>query len=300
MPTALPAKSDDASRGLILGAVGGLALSVDIPLIRLAGSDPFTVMGARGFGLALVLFLLWRFWLHKKPETYDLLSDWDFLLVGTLSGLNNIFFTMAVFNTSTANVVFILAFNAMLAAVLSWLWMRERLGWHTWAAIFATILGVGIIVSDGVTTGNLAGDLMALICAVLLAFSLTLARKSGKDMSLAPGFGGMVSGLFALPMILFVTTWPEAPIWLALDAMVFVPLAGVCLWMAPRFIPAPHVALFYLLETVLAPLWVWFVFAEVPGTRVFIGGTIVVSALLVHSFFELKSERRRISQGGLL
>ena len=275
------------ARGLNLAIIGGIALSFDIPLIRLAVSDPFVVMGARGLGLAIMLWLYWKVFAGQKSPSHDLLSDPDFLVVGALSGVNNICFTLAVFNTSTANVVFILAFNAMLAALLSWPLTGEKPGWHTWGAIVATLLGVGIIVGDGLGTGNIVGDLFSLICAVLLALSLTLARRSGKDLSLAPGYGGVVSATFALPMILWFGTMPEAVGWLLVDALIFVPLAGITLWLAPRYIPAPQVALFYLLETVLAPLWVWFVFSEVPSKHVFIGGTIITAAIAGHAVWEL-------------
>ncbi len=278
-------------QGLGLAFTGGFALSLDIPLIRLAGSDPYVVMGFRGFGLAIMLALYWRFFANRSAMPRELFADRDFIVVGALSGLNNIFFTLAVFNTSTANVVFILAFNAMLAAIISWPLTNERPSIPTWIAIVATMLGVGIIVADGFGSGNLLGDFYALVCAVLLAVSLTLARKSGKDLSLAPGYGGLVSAVFALPMIIWAGTMPLAPIWLILDAGLLIPLAGITLWLAPRFIPAPQVALFYLLETVLAPLWVWFVFAEVPGPNVFVGGSLVVAAISGHALWELKSIR---------
>ena len=61
----------------------------------------------------------------------------DFLIVGALSGLNNIFFTLAVFNTTTANVVFILAFNPMIASLLSWKIVGEIPSGRTFAAIAA-------------------------------------------------------------------------------------------------------------------------------------------------------------------
>ena len=186
---------------------------------------------------------------------------------------------MAVFNTSTANVVFILAFNAMLAALISWPITGERPSTATWAAIFTTLIGVG--------------DICALICAALLALSLSLARRSGKDLSLAPGFGGIVTAAFALPMILWTATLPVASLWLLADVLILVPLAGITLWLAPRYIPAPHVALFYLLETVLAPLWVWMIFAEVPSRNVYIGGSLVVAAIAGHGIWELTALRRR-------
>ena len=277
--------------GLSLAFIGGFALSIDIPLIRLAGSDPYVVIGARGLGIALVLWLYWRFFADRRNMPRELFADKDFIMVGGLSGLNNIFFALAVFNTSTANVVFILAFNAMLAALLSWPLTREKPTLATWMAIGVTLVGVGIIVAEGFGTGNLVGDICALICAGLLALSLTLARKSGKDLSLAPGYGGVVAAAFALPMILWTGKMPEAPFWLALDVLVLVPLAGITLWLAPRYIPAPQVALFYVLETVLAPLWVWMIFTEIPGRNVFIGGALVVAALAGHAVWELHSRR---------
>jgi drug/metabolite transporter (DMT)-like permease len=284
---------NQSSKGLSLAFIGGLALSFDIPLIRLAMSDPYTVMAARGLGIAFILFIYWRFFANKSAMPKSLLADKDFIIVGALSGANNICFTMAVFNTSTANVVFILAFNAMLAALLSWPMVGERLKLHTWLAILATLVGVGIIVVDGLGTGNLFGDVLALMCAGLLALSLTLTRKSGKDLSLAPGFGGLVSAAFAMPTILLVDYELQAPIWLALDALILVPIAGITLWLAPRFITAPQVALFYLLETVLAPLWVWIVFFEVPSTNVFVGGFVVTAAIGLHALYELKTHQKK-------
>lgn len=283
---------DPRITGLGLGFVGGLALSFDIPLIRLAISDPFMVMVARGLGLALVLGIIWLT-VGRQIMPKKLLADRDFVLVGTLSGLNNVFFTMAVFNTTTANVVFILAFNAMIAAILSWWMLGERPGLHTILAIIATLIGVVIIVSGSLGFGNWIGDLFSMVCAVLLAFSLTITRRSGKNLSLSPGFGGLVSGLFAAPIALVLSPWPEAPIWLAIDALVMVPLAGITLWLAPKFIPAPHVALFYLLETVLAPVWVYFVFTEKPNPETIIGGSLILIAMIVHTIMDIRLNRKR-------
>ncbi len=289
--TTFPALETRPPKGLALAFIGGLALSFDIPLIRLAGSDPWVVMGMRGVGLAIVLWLYWHFWADRSGMPRDPLADPDFLTVSTLSGIGNIFFTLAVFNTSTANVVFILAFNAMIAALLSWRMIGERLGVHTWAAIVATLAGVLIIVSNSLTTGQWLGDLFALATAILLALSLTITRRSGKDLSLAPGFGGAVSALFALPTVLMFSAMPQAPIWLILDAFILVPLAGITLWLAPRYIPAPQVALFYLLETVLAPLWVWYVFSETPSLATIVGGSIVIIAITMHTLIELFRRR---------
>ena len=54
-----------------------------------------------------------------------------------------------------------------------------------------------------------------------------------------------------------------------------------------------HRRMFYLLETILAPIWVWMVFAETPTTQTLIGGSILVFALIGHSLWQLRSRSLR-------
>ena len=51
--------------------------------------------------------------------------------------------------------------------------------------------------------------------------------------------------------------------------------------------------MFYLLETVLAPVWVWLIFSEAPSRNSLIGGTILIVALVAHSLWQLAEGRRR-------
>ena len=88
----------------------------------------------------------------------------------------------------------------------------------------------------------------------------------------------------------------EAPWWIILNGAIIMPLSFYCLATGPRYITAPEVAMFYLLETVLAPIWVWMIFAETPSTRSLIGGAILVVALVAHSLWQIHHSRVR---GGL-
>ncbi len=51
--------------------------------------------------------------------------------------------------------------------------------------------------------------------------------------------------------------------------------------------------MFYLLETVLAPVWVWMIFSEVPSRNSLIGGVILITALVFHSVWQLHQGRKR-------
>lgn len=281
--------------GIALALLGGLLISIDIPVIRLSQSDPWFYMVARGVGLALVLGAVLKFASHLTGTPNNPFNDKSFVEVGILYGLSSIFFTLSVFNTSTSNLVFILAFNPMLAALFAWWLIGERPKLVTWLAILATMVGVIIIVSDGVQTGNWFGDLTSLATAIVLAYSLVRTRKSGKDLSLCGCLGGMMSALFALPLALLYSDFPGAPGWVALNAFVLVPLAGFSLTLAPRYIPAPQVAIFFLLETVLAPIWVWLIFSEIPSDKTLMGGLIVLCAIAVHSIWQLMHSPKTVA-----
>src|SRR5947208_7692565 len=97
-------------------------------------------------------------------------------------GLTGVTFVTAIYHTSTADLVFILAFNTVFAALLSWLFLKERPRPLTLAAMALMIVGVAIIVGDSVGTGYLFGDLMALCSAFLIACAITISRASGNDM----------------------------------------------------------------------------------------------------------------------
>lgn len=274
--------------GISLALIGGLLISLDIPVLRLAQSDPWFAMFCRGVGLALVLGFVLKFakdWTDTPPNPF---TDRQWVEVGIYHGITSIMFMIAVFNTTAANLVFILAFNPMMAALFAWWLFGEKPGAVTWLAIFLTTCGVMLIVSEGLQGGDtLKGDVAAVIAATFLAMSLVRCRQSGKDMSLSGCLGGMIVALFSLPIVLTNFVVPLKPGWLALNVLLMAPASGFTLQLAPRFIPAAQVAMFFLLETVLAPVWIWLIFREIPSDNTLLGGAIVLSAIAGHSFWQI-------------
>ena len=285
-----------ARTGLLLAALGGLTISFDVPTIRLSQADAYMAMVVRGAGIAITLGLIGLFarrFLDMPPRP---LRDRDFLTVGFTYGISNIFFTIAVFNTSTANLLFILAFMPMIAALLGWALIGERPSGATWAAISITIAGVGVIVWEGLSRGSGFGEIMSLATAFMVAYAIVRTRKSGKDLSLSPAIGGALTALAAFPIMVLNWRWPGAPLWLVIDGFIIIPIASFLLALAPRYIRAARVAMFYLLETVLAPLWVWIIFSEMPSQLTYLGGALILGTIIAHSIWQL---RRTSSQSPL-
>ena len=63
----------------------------------------------------------------------------------------------------------------------------------------------------------------------------------------------------------------------------------VLVTIAPRFITAPEVNLFFLLETIIGPIWVWLIIKEQPTTETILGGIVIIVTIAVHSFLKLKN-----------
>ena len=62
----------------------------------------------------------------------------------------------------------------------------------------------------------------------------------------------------------------------------------VLITLAPRYITAAEVNLFFLLETILGPVWVWLVIHEEPSIETIIGGIVIIFTIATHSFLALK------------
>ncbi len=215
------------------------------------------------------------------------------LVVAALYGLASITFISAVYNTSTANLVFILAFNTMFAALLSWIFLKERPRPVTLAAMAAMLFGVLVIVLDGIGTGNFLGDMLAVTSAFLLACAITITRASGKDMGFTALVAVILPLIVAAAMVRKIGFQVEAPWWIIFNGAVIMPISFFCLATGPRYISAPEVAMFYLLETILAPVWVWMIFSETPTRNSMIGGVILIATLVIHSLWQLNEGRKR-------
>lgn len=288
------------ARGLAITAIGGMALTVDIPLIRLADGDHWPILMIRSGMTVIVALVVWAIWRSFSRNAPALIPGWSGLAVAGLYAASAITFIFAVYNTSTANLVFILAFNSMFAALLSWVFLKERPRPATLLAMAVMMVGVLVIVGGGIGAGHFLGDMSALASAFMIALAITITRGSGKDMGFAALVAVAVPCVLAAAMTAKTGYRVEAPWWIIFNGAVIMPISFFCLANGPKYISGPEVAMFYLLETVLAPIWVWLVFAEVPTTATLVGGTILIVALLAHSTWQIHTGRKRRRARGTL
>ena len=294
----MAARPVDRKKGLSIALLGGMAISLDIPMVRLTDGDMWSVQFLRSANVVFVTLAIWlaaRLIFNKRIELVP--GRWGPPVIA-MYGVSTLLFFYAVYATTTANLVFILAFNPMFGALFGWLILKERPRPPTFLAMGVMAAGVFIIVQEGLSGGHFLGDLAALVAAATIALAVTLSRLSGRDM----GFAALISAVVPA-LVAGILVWNQgglhmnAPGWTMLNGLVLVPTAFYCLALAPVYISGPTVGMFYLLETIFAPVWVWMIFKEVPSAQTLIGGGILLAALIAHSIWELSEERRARTRG---
>ena len=156
-------------------------------------------------------------------------------------------------------------------------------------AIIVTTLAVIFIFYDALDAGDFLGNFLGLICATGLAVGAVIIR-SAKKINLVPSamLGKLTVALIALLFVDKLKLEGNDLTIIPLMCVMCVAIPFVLVTLAPRYITAAEVNLFFLLETILGPLWVWLVIKEQPSIDTIIGGTVIVVTITIHSVLALK------------
>lgn len=287
--TALSQRNPQAY-GVLVTLAGVMIFVPDALVMRLIGGDMLALAFWRGVlagGIFLATNLIFaRQTMPGKGEWFDRKG----LLVIGLNAVGGISWCSAMQYTSAANALLVLATAPFIAALLSWLTLRETIDRATALAIGLVFAGVLIIGSGSLGHGRLLGDAFALLNATAIAaYYVTLRTTGRRNMLPHLALGSILGGLLALPFAEFVPVDGGTAFLIFLSGAVILPGAAGLLMLGPRYLPAPEVSMITLLEVILGPLLVWAVIGENPGQMSLIGGAVIVVTVALHTL-------RRLSQ----
>lgn len=279
----------DYRKGFTIAAFGVFMLSWDAVFIRLADVSSWDAAFWRGTFIALSLSCYLALSGEWKKFGHLLSFKWIALLTCGIYGFNTFLFVAAISHTSIANAVVILSVTPVFSALFSWWLLREKIPLRTWIVILFAVVGVGTVFLGSLNISGNRGDYIALLLAVATGFLFTLLRRY-PELPRIPAItvGAAVSAICLFPLSSPSSVSAVSLGWLAIMGLLQKPVASVCMLIATRYLPAPEVSLFFLLEAVLAPLWAWLILSETPHTYTLIGGAIVLCTLTGHAWFEIK------------
>ena len=279
----------DQKKGSLMAFVAVMFITPDSLFIRLSNVETWSLVFYRGI-IPFVLVFIGMLLIYRL-KFFNLLRSngyYGFAYVLTFS-VTNIAFVVSIQNTNVANTLIMIATAPMLSAILGSFFLKENPDKKTWVAIFITFFAALYIFYDSIRLGNFFGDILGFVAAMGLAVGAVIIR-SAKKLNLVPSAvaGKLIIALFAM---LFVKDYSlnNNDIYIVpLMCVMCVAIPFVLVTIAPRFITAAEVNLFFLLETIIGPIWVWLIIKEQPTPETIVGGAIIVLTIATHSFLKLK------------
>ena len=273
----------------ILILSGALCMSFAALFVKLIqNADGFQILFYRGFPQCMMVMIVACFIRRISLVEFFKSIDKTDLILGFTMCIAFSFYIFALLNTSVASALFILSISPVFAALLSWRIIGEIPTKTTWIAILFAMVGVTVMVGADLTRGQLIGNLFAMISAFSFALMLVFARKSKKSDVLTGNFLG--AGFAILMAIILAFSYGEGLIVSTQDMLLSFALGAFTIgigiafvaWAAP-YLPAPNVGVLVLIESVLAPVWVW-LFLDMPMKyQEILGGLIILCAVLILS-----------------
>ena len=279
----------DQKKGMLMGFTAVMFITPDSLFIRLASISSWNLIFYRGFiPFSLVsvgLLLIYKFRFIKELFSNGLHG----VAYALTFAITNITFVISIENTNVANTLIMIALAPMLSAVISLIFLKEKPDQKTWIAITITTLAVIFIFYDALDAGDMLGNALGLLTALGLAVGAVIIR-SKKKISLVPSamIGKLLVALIAFYFADNLNLEGNDLTIVPLMCVMCVAIPFVLVTLAPRYITAAEVNLFFLLETILGPIWVWLVVKEQPSTETIIGGIVIIVTIAIHSALSLK------------
>lgn len=290
VPLAAPSHPDPAYvRGVGLVLLAGVFWSIAGLVVRLIdAANEWQILFYRSASLILVLLAYMA--LRNRGALWPV-----FRAAGTKAAMAGAFlsvgFTTWIFamtHTTIANALFVLSAAPFIAAVMARVVLGEHVRRVTWVCMLVSMLGISVMVAEGVALGTLSGNLFALVAAAgFAAFSVTLRSGRAVDMTPAVCWAGIWAAAAAGIVLLasdsgFLVSRHDLGL-CALLGCVQVGFGLILYTIGSRHVPAAELTLLSLTEVVLGPVLVWLGVGEVPGFYTIIGGAIVLGAIMAQA-----------------
>ena len=276
-------------KGSLLAFVAVIFITPDSLFIRLSNIDTWGLVFYRGIIPFITVFF--GMLLIYKLNFFKILFTSGFhgiIYIITFS-VTNITFVVSIQNTNVANTLVMIATAPMLSAILGTFFLKELPDRKTWISIIITFIAVVYIFYDSIKLGNFYGDILGFITAIGLAVgAITIRSAKLKNLVPAAVVGKLFVATFALLFIESFVLVEKDLIIVPLMCVLCVAIPFVLVTIAPRFIPAAEVNLFFLLETIIGPIWVWLIIKEQPSIETLQGGAIIIATIATHSFLKLR------------
>ena len=283
---------ENKHKGLLLALVGVLFITPDSLFIRLVDVSSLYLMFYIGLIPFICLLFLLLFIYKKNFIKVCFAIGYAGVLNAVLVALGNITFVASLENTNVANTLIMISLAPFMAAIFGSIFLKEYPNLRTWIIMFLCFGFVIYIFYDSYESQKLLGDVLGFTTAIIIGASAVVIRY-GKLTNFLPSLllGKFFTMIFTIAFVnsLGLESSDIMLILVMCIFCVFVPISLITL--APRYIPAHQVELFFVLETALGPIWVWYFINERPSDKTIIGGIAIILIIFIYTILEFRDKK---------
>ncbi len=181
-------------------------------------------------------------------------------------------------------MVLIIATSPLISSFFAWIIYKKRVEKNIYVASAFIFLGLYIIFSNQLGLGNLIGNIYAFSCAILFSLSFVfLSQHPDINRFLLLS----ISGVF----LCFLTLFFVESLKIDLNSLIYILIIGILITNGTKYISASEVSLLLIIETIMAPIWVWIFLNEVPSRTTLWGGILIITTLVLNSLYVMKKTK---------
>ena len=269
--------------GPFLVFLGAVSLSFGGLIVKsFEGSTLWQILFWRSFFFIIVIsiFLL----ISYKKTVFSALykSGIPGLVGGVILSIGFASYVFAMYETTVANANFIIQTQTLFLAIFGYVFLKEKISKLTFTCIVIAVFGIVLMLGGSVSPGQMTGNLVAFIMPISFAILILIVRKFPEvdmiPLQLVAGIFATLIGLAMSPTIIISSN----DIFLGFLAGFFqVGFGFIFITIGARSTPSAFVGIIMLTEAVLGPLWAWLFVNENPPISVLIGGSIVITAVVI-------------------
>ena len=284
-------KLTNKSKGTLLAFVGVMIITPDSLIIRMVTVNTWDLLFYRSLLPGSTLLIGYFILFHHKALN-------DFIAIGQPGIINalfilgsNITFILALANTNVANALVMISLVPLIASIFSFIFLDEKPEIITWICSLLCMIAVIFIFYESFALNQYLGDFYGIVCACFVAASLTVMRNNS-HINFVPSYilGKLMTAIVSLFFVSSFVLGASDLFFISLMILT-VGVSFVFISLAPQYISSPEIGIFFLLETAIGPIWVWYFINESPSLNTLIGGLFIISIIFLHSYYMIKKVR---------
>ena len=269
--------------GPFLVFLGACSLSFGGLLVKsFEGSTLWQILFWRSFFFIAVVTIFLIFSYRRNIFSVIYKSGIPGLIGGIVLAIGFASYVFAMYETTVANTNFIIQTQTLFLAILGYIFLKEKISKLTLTCIGLAVAGIILMLGNTLTPGQMTGNLVAFIMPISFAILILIVRKYPEvdmiPLQLVAGIFATLIGLLMSPSIFISSN----DIFLGFIAGFFqLGLGFIFITIGARSTPSAFVGIIMLTEAVLGPFWAWMFVNEIPPISVLVGGSVVITAVVI-------------------